>query len=562
MVSICLGLQFTTATSSACCPALHVRYKRGERGSQRALPGNDILSPSPSLSPHFSPTSSMSCVDHSLSLSLSRCFNLLGMVLCVVCARRRDDHQLFCPPLNPSVSRTFQWQIMYYPAVAVDDVAYVDVRVCDLQIQYGNMPSGLDSGFHIDGLYVVLRCGNEVRRTSCLWPSSGTSLSSKDQLIGAVTDCEDDENDWVWNELFRFPLLAPDEQADDTAPLPSRQGGHLLGDTARNQPGGGLSSTPALTPPLTTSPAMHDSERASNAVLPMSTATAAMASGAAVAGLSQSACTYSQSASAATPSPSLTGFHATTAKRSPGAKASARSPFLHPAIELELWRSTPSAESCLSRYTYHVPLELLHGGYGLHQLDVVAERVVPLRTKEASSIMGNLYGWSGHRLSLRLRVQAVGLLPITADWALPAETVNASVAGYSLPYSLSMAEQAGRSAVCNTAYGSAMGSINPVLANLLAPLGVPAMSGSGPGVRPVSGVMGGMNGNTNSCLPPVFPLFASPSVGAVLPGSSSSSAAPAFGGQGVLGDGEPTVRGPVLPAVFPQHPTAAPPPRA
>ena len=447
---------------------------------------------------------------------------------------------------------------MYNYTVEADGAAYVDVRVCELQIQYGNMPSGLDSGFHIDGLYIVLRCGDEVRRTNCLWPSSSCSHASalKEHLTDVLMTGaeEENDNDWIWNELFRF-VLPPESQSAETASTSTSQEQRMSAVTSGAAAG---SSSSAMTPPLTPAPTGNTRDGPSSAVLPMSTAATAAAGGA------QGSFLYNPSVPDSTSTSPTGGFNAPqqqqAVKSSPSAKASS-SPFLYPAIDLELWRSTPSAENCLSRYTYHVPLELLHGGYGLHQLDVVAERVVPLRMKEPSSIMGNLYGWSGHRLNLRLRVQAVGLAPVTAEWTLPADAMSSMSAGaaggYALPYSLTGSDHASRSTAFNGGYASTMGSLNPVLANLLAPLGVSTMSGPGLVGRSVNGVLGG--GNTTPVLPPVFPLSAAPSTsGAVLSDLTGSSVLPASGGQGVLGDGSPVWRGAVLPAVFPQFPAAVP----
>ncbi|KPA73878.1 hypothetical protein ABB37_09500 [Leptomonas pyrrhocoris] len=444
---------------------------------------------------------------------------------------------------------------MYNNTGEAEGTAYVYIRVCDLQIQYGNMPSGLDSGFHVDGLYVVLRCGDEVRRTNCLWPSTPSFPSSKGRLMDAMVG-EEDENDWVWNELFRFELPHESPVTADSTAIPSQQGQRNGASAA----GGNSSSSPVARPSLPSVPAVASCEGLFSAVLPMSTAGAAAAAAAAAATMSSAGGVSAQHSSAYSPqspapnsTPPLGGFQQHTSTNSPAANAS-NSPFLHPAVDLELWRSTPNSENCLGRYTYHVPLELLHGGYGLHPLDVVAERVVPLRTREAPSIMGNLYGWSGHRLSLRLRVQAVGLSPVAAEWMLPAGTASTSSAGaagnYTLPYAFAMNDQTGRTAVLNASYVSSMGSINPVLANLLAPLGVLPMSGQGgPAVRPVPGVVG-MGEPWNANLPPVFPLFPSPSAGAVLQSPTGSSALPASSEQGILGEGNPAWRGGVLPAVL------------
>ncbi|KPI90292.1 hypothetical protein ABL78_0518 [Leptomonas seymouri] len=437
---------------------------------------------------------------------------------------------------------------MYHSALEANDAAYVDIRVCDLQIQYGNMPSALDSGFQVDGLYVVLRCCDEVRHTSCLWSSSASSLSCKGRLAAAALD-ENDENDWVWNELFRFVLPPKSPEVADTTPVLSHQ---VQGNAAA-----AAGNASSLTSPLSSAIAVNSCEGSSSAVLPMSTAGAAGAAmlGRAGAVGAPGSFSYLQSASASSSTPPLSGFHQQAGRPSPRSKASS-SPFLHPAIGLELWRSTPNSENCLGSYTYHLPLELLHGGYGLHQMDVVAERVVPLRTKEAPSIMGNLYGWSGHRLSLRLRVQAVGLAPVTADWTLPTAATGMSSAGasgnYSLPYSFAMDDPCSRSTMVSTDYVSSMGNLNPVLANLLAPLGVMTLSGQGgPAVRPAPRVMG-MGGHSNASLPPVFPLFLTSSSNAVLSAPANSSAQPASREQGVLGEGDPTWRGSVLPAVLPQ----------
>lgn len=130
-----------------------------------------------------------------------------------------------------------------------------------------------------------------------------------------------------------------------------------------------------------------------------------------------------------------------------------------------------------------------------------------------------------------------------------------------MPYSLAMNDSGNHTAYLNAGYGASMGSLNPVLANLLAPLGVSTSSGQGSMARPSPGV-GGVGGSSHSGLPPVFPLFASPSAGmrnagVVLPNATSSSAPPASGAQGILGDGDVAWREAVLPAVFPQYPTAS-----
>ncbi|GET91065.1 hypothetical protein, conserved [Leishmania tarentolae] len=225
--------------------------------------------------------------------------------------------------------------------------AYVDIRVCDLIIQQSKIPKGVGSDFQIDGLYVVLRCQGEVRRTSCLWPSASGACSTELQrsavpLAGAAGAYEEQsEEDLVWSELFRFivppalPLTSSATSRGGPHSPPSADGGNSQGGFCA--PG---------TPPMHSAAAQQQSPGCGNSTIATETEIN-------------------------------------------------NAPLLHPAIELELWRSTRLSENLLGQYTYHVPMELMQSGYPLGNLDAVVERVVLLHTKEAPSIMGNLYGWNG-----------------------------------------------------------------------------------------------------------------------------------------------------------------------
>lgn len=446
--------------------------------------------------------------------------------------------------------------------------AYVDIRVCDLLVQQGNMPKGLSSDFQIDGLYVVLRCQEEVRRTSCLWSSapeaSATELQSSAMQPGAPAGAyeEPNEDDLVWNEMFRF-VVPPALPLSSLATSP--RGPHSPPSAGGGDPHGGFCAP--YTSPL------HLSGSASGAggglrdipggiALPMSTAVSGGMRGA---GSSSFPVSYTpQPSSLAISTPPL---HSTAAQQQPsgsgnGTRATeageSNTTLFYPAIELELWRSAPLSENLLGRYTYHVPMELMQGGYALSNLDAVVERVVLLRTKEASSIMGNLYGWSGHRLSLRLRVQAVGLAPLMAAWS-PQQGSKATMtaaneigsAAYPVTFPTGMLGNTVTSAPPYAAagvYGAPLGTLNPVLVNLLAPLGVPTGGGGAGHLAPTMMMPGGMGGDNlyNPGQPPLYSMFppvpeAAANVGGRmfhphLPGMLPAT--PQSSGQGILGDGE------------------------
>ncbi|KAG5497540.1 hypothetical protein JKF63_03804 [Porcisia hertigi] len=390
--------------------------------------------------------------------------------------------------------------------------AYVDLRVCDLQVHEGNMPKGLDGGLQINGLYVVLRCQDEVRRTSCLWSDASGALD------GAYA--EQDKDDLLWNELFRLavpPAMPPSVTAAKLlgphAPLSS----HL--DNSH-----GTFSTPYIAASPSSTPIPASSLRSAAAQMQFS------------------------------------GSNSSTT----GVTAEADSPLFYPSIEIELWRSTPLSENLLSRYTYHVPLELMQAGYDLNSLDAVVERMIPLETKEAQSIMGNLYGWRGHRLTLRLRVQAVGLAPLVSAWspwqgskAMMKTAANMFGTGaYPFPPSTEMAggTMTAASLYAETGvYGAPMGTLNPVLANLLAPFGVSTGVGTvghtAPSMMTMMPVPGGVGGDNlhKPSQPPLFSVLPSaPASAAMVGGGMFYPHAPRVqptmpqtsSGQGILGDGD------------------------
>ncbi|CAJ1032654.1 hypothetical protein Q4I32_006216 [Leishmania shawi] len=464
---------------------------------------------------------------------------------------------------------------MQQPCSDMDDAtgeAYVDIRVCDLLVQQGNMPKGLDSGFQIDGLYVVLRCREEVRRTSCLWPSvSGASAKERQSSdtqpdVAAGTLEEQNEDDLVWNEMFRFvvpPALQP------IAPVATPLGPHSPPSAHGGDSQGGFCAPYTL--PFHPSGSSNGTDGGArglpyDAALPMCTSAVGGIRGPDSSGFALS---YSPPPSflaiptsplrsaVAQPQPSGGGNSSRATEAGVG-----NSPSHYPSIELELWRSTPLSENLLGCYTYHLPIELMQGGYDLSTLDAVVERVVLLRTKEAPSIMGNLYGWSEHRLSLRLRVQAVGLAPLMAAWspqqgskAMPMTAANMTGSGaYPGPFSAGMPDGtvAGASPyAAASVYGTTFGTLNPVLANLLAPLGV-SMGGSAVQHVPPGGMMsisGGIGGDHLqkpgeppflSMLPPF--QTAAPVGGTLfhphLPGAPSAT--PQSPDQGILGDGDLT----------------------
>ncbi|CAG9579223.1 hypothetical_protein_-_conserved [Leishmania major strain Friedlin] len=478
---------------------------------------------------------------------------------------------------------------MSQPYSAVADAtgkAYVDIRVCDLLVQQGNMPKGLDSDFQIDGLYVVLRCQEDVRRTSCLWSTApgacATELQSAAMQLGAAAGAYEAQSDdaLVWNEMFRFvvppalPLSTPAISPRAPHSPPSADGG---------DPQGGFCAP--YTPPLPLSGSasgvaggLHDIP--GGIALPMSTAASG---GMRAAGSSGFPVPYTpQPSSLAISTPPL---HSAAAQKQPsgggnGARATeavaSHASLFYPTIELELWRSAPLSENLLGRYKYHVPMELMQGGYALSNLDAVVERVVLLRTKDAPSIMGNLYGWSGHRLSLRLRVQAVGLAPLMAAWS-PQQGSEATMtaastigsAAYPAPFPTGMLGNTVTGAppyVAAGVYGAPLGTLNPVLVNLLAPLGVPT-GGSGAGQLAPTVMMsmpGGMGGDNlhKPGQPPFFSMFPPaseapadvggkmfhPHLPGVLPATPQSS------GQGILGDGDLTWQSSTTqPTVYPPY---------
>ncbi|CBZ36473.1 hypothetical protein, conserved [Leishmania donovani] len=478
---------------------------------------------------------------------------------------------------------------MSQPYSAVADAtgkAYVDIRVCDLLVQQGSMPKGLDSDFQIDGLYVVLRCQGDVRRTSCLWSSaSGASPAalrgSATQRGAAAGACEAQSDDaLVWNEMFR--VVVPPALPLST-PATSPRGPHSPSSADGGDPQGGFSAP--YTPPL------HRSGSASGAggglrdmsggiALPMSTAASGGMRATGSSGFPVSYAPQPSSLVISTPSLHSAAAQQQSSGDGNGARATevgaSHAPLFYPAIELELWRSAPLSENLLGRYTYHVPMELMQGGYALSNLDAVVERVVLLRTKEAPSIMGNLYGWSGHRLSLRLRVQAVGLAPLMAAWS-PQQGSEATMtaastigsAAYPVPFPTGMLGNTvtgGPPYVAAGVYGAPLGTLNPVLVNLLAPLGVPT-GGSGAGQLAPTMMMsmpGGMGGDNlhKPGQPPFFSMFPPaseaaanvggrmfhPDVPGVLPATPQSS------GQGILGDGDLTWQsGTTQPTVYPSY---------
>lgn len=425
--------------------------------------------------------------------------------------------------------------------------AYVDIRVCDLIIQQGTMPNTIDGGFQIDGLYIVLRCQNEVRRTSCLWPSAATADDTAAQQLrnSAAGDEDADEDDLVWNELFRFavPPEQPAAARQPSQPPTSPQDSH----------GGGSAGFAAATAPYTPPLAPRDGSLGplhGGVVGPYSAAHAPPPSP--PTGLSTPP---QRSASQAPP-------HANPDGTLSPSSVDSGLPLRYPAIELELWRSTPLSEHLLGRYTYYVPTELLQGGYNLAHLDAVAERVVRLRTKEASSIMGNLYGWSGHRLSVRLRVQAVGLAALPpAVWMSTAQNAAyatgaggppaASVGMYPGQYPPAVYLGANMGAAGpplygpgagngGSLYGAPMGTLNPVLANLLAPLGVSA-PGPGGGYGPIPSGTG-------------MPPWHGGHRGAGSGGGGVGGLPPATSGQAILGDGDSMWQPSAAPpAMFPPY---------
>ncbi|KAG5471945.1 hypothetical protein CUR178_02610 [Leishmania enriettii] len=442
--------------------------------------------------------------------------------------------------------------------------AYMDIRVCNLVLQQGTTPKGLDSGFHIDGLYVVLRCHEEVRRTSCLWPSTYAASAkesrstSVQQAVGAGAYEEPEEEDMVWNEMFRFvvpsavPSTAPAATPLSPQSMPSVHGGDSRG-------GFGAPYTRPLCQSGGNCGAGGESwDIPSGAAPSMFTADGACGFGASYKPPHSSHAISSLSFQSAAAQQQSSGPH--NSSRPTEAKAT-NSPLFYPTIELELWRSTPPCENLLGRYMYHVPMELMQAGYDLSSLDSVVERVVLLHTKEAPSIMGNLYGWSGHRLSLRLRVQAVGLAPLVPaqlpqDGSDTVMMTAANMAGscvYPVSFSAIMSGAPLAGAPPYTAagvYGSPLGTLNPVLASLLAPLGVSTGVSAAGNVAPsvTMSMPGGMGGDIlhRPPRPPLFSMFP-PASGAAagmggralpphLPGAPSATLQSSA--HGILGDGD------------------------
>lgn len=108
-----------------------------------------------------------------------------------------------------------------------------DVRICDLRI----LSPHTTEAFGVDGLYMVLRLGNQVHRTECLGQQTA---SGDDGLPRYDTDDpldSDEELDdaFVWDELFRLPL-----HGSSSLPtvLPRMEGGYSPLDTGELQPAG------------------------------------------------------------------------------------------------------------------------------------------------------------------------------------------------------------------------------------------------------------------------------------------------------------------------------------
>lgn len=361
--------------------------------------------------------------------------------------------------------------------------ASVRFRVHSLQLPSVTSPLAAASNsvtgpFRADGLYVVLRLENQVHRTTCLWDSFSEDEVALLEQASAAQEEEGEEGDsnhggelmdrqqqlWskrqalalTWNEVFDFSLCPPDGLA--SADLKTTEGDYFS-NSARMASGsvgvlpsvGRFSSQPDTPPSAPT----RDSPARSGSATPTA--------------LSQQS----------TPN---------------AARAKSGLPF--PTIDIELWRSTRSAEHCLARYAFCVPFELLSakepsspatGASG------VVDRVLPLQS--ASSY--------DQRLSLRVRVRATGL---TLRTTTPSATA-AGGGGMALPYgAIPSASPLPVSTAASTAMGYLTSSASPlpVLGYAAGPSVPPSMMYSammGGYPFPMAGMMGGLNAAPNAMYP-------------------------------------------------------------
>lgn len=278
----------------------------------------------------------------------------------------------------------------------------VKMRVCDLRILSHHTPVGAaafssssspaavappPSVFVIDGLYVVLRCGDQVCRTSCLAYSEDPPAND-----GQPRDEDDDEDE---DEGY----------------------GQFNGSVSGGSAGGAVFDT---RPP----------------------------------GESELACLVWDE---------LFDF---PLEKDPGDDndGDLAAAGVGPSLDVELWRSTPAAESCIGRYSYCVPAELLvhwtqaFRGDAKAQLQLqlglppekaesraVVDKIAPLLTASAtagdspsivpydSSNIKNIRGGgsgSAVKLAVRLRVHATGIaLPVGRGGGVPSSGMAIMAAG-------------------------------------------------------------------------------------------------------------------------------------